>query len=110
MQVRSFGDVDGVEIKEITLRNAAGATASVITWGAVLRDLVVQAAHGPQRVVLGLNSIEDYRAYSPHFGRPAGAFREPDRRWPLHARRHDLPPADEREGQEHAAWWPQGVR
>ena len=74
MQVRSFGDVDGVEIKEITLRNAAGATASVITWGAVLRDLVVPAAHGPQRVVLGLNSIEDYRAYSPHFGALPGRF------------------------------------
>lgn len=74
MEVRSFGDVDGVEVKDITLRNKAGATASVITWGAVLRDLVVPARGGPQRVVLGLNSIEDYRAYSPHFGAVPGRF------------------------------------
>ncbi len=74
MQVRSFGDADGVDIKEITLRSASGATASVITWGAVLRDLVVPSAAGPQRVVLGLNSIEDYRAYSPHFGATPGRF------------------------------------
>ncbi len=74
MQVRSFGEADGVEIKEITLRNAAGATASVITWGAVLRDLIVPSPAGPQRVVLGLNSIDDYRTYSPHFGATAGRF------------------------------------
>ena len=74
MQVRSFGEADGVEIKEITLRNAAGATASVITWGAVLRDLVVPAPTGPQRVVLGLNALEDYRRYSPHFGAIPGRF------------------------------------
>lgn len=74
MQVRSFGDADGVDIKEVTLRTATGATASIITWGAVLRDLVVPAAGGPQRVVLGLNSIEDYRAYSPHFGATPGRF------------------------------------
>ncbi|MGI3899677.1 MAG: aldose epimerase family protein [Janthinobacterium lividum] len=74
MQVRSFGVADGVEIQEITLRNAAGATASVITWGAVLRDLVVPSPVGPQRVVLGLNSIEDYRTYSPYFGATPGRF------------------------------------
>ena len=74
MQVGSFGEADGVEIKEITLRNGAGATASVITWGAVLRDLVVPSAAGPQRVVLGLNTLDDYRAYSPHFGATPGRF------------------------------------
>ena len=74
MQVRSFGFADGVEIQEITLRNAAGATASVITWGAVVRDLVVPSAGGLQRVVLGLNTIEHYRAYSPYFGAIPGRF------------------------------------
>ncbi len=74
MQVRSFGEADGAEIKEVTLRSPSGATASIITWGAVLRDLVVPAPAGPQRVVLGLNTIEDYRAYSPHFGATPGRF------------------------------------
>ena len=74
MDVRKFGEVDGVEVFEATLRSAAGATASVITWGAVLRDLVVPAGGGPQRVVLGLNSLEDYRQYSPHFGATPGRY------------------------------------
>ena len=74
MQVRSFGSADGVEIQEITLRNAAGATAAVLTWGAVLRDLVVPAPGGLQRVVLGLNTIEDYQDHSPYFGAIPGRF------------------------------------
>jgi aldose 1-epimerase len=74
MQVRSFGDVDGVAIEEVTLRSPSGATASVITWGAVLRDLLVPAATGLQRVVLGLDTLEHYRLYSPYFGATPGRF------------------------------------
>ena len=36
MQVERFGEVDGAEVVQATLRSEAGATASVITWGAVL--------------------------------------------------------------------------
>ena len=99
MQVRSFGHADGVEIQEVSLRNAAGATASVITWGAVLRDLVVPSPAGPQRVVLGLNSIEDYRAHSPYFGATPGRFanRIAGAQFTLDGRRHTLP-ANERSG------------
>ena len=74
MDVKTFGEVDGIAIKEIVLRSDTGATAHVITWGAVLRDLVVPASTGAQRVVLGLNSLEDYRRYSPHFGATPGRF------------------------------------
>ncbi len=74
MQVTTFGDIDGVEIQEIALKTASGATASIITWGAVIRDLIVPASNGPQRVVLGLNSLEEYRKYSPHFGAVPGRF------------------------------------
>lgn len=99
MQVQSFGFADGVEIQEITLRNAAGATASVITWGAVIRDLVVPSAGGPQRVVLGLNTIEDYLAHSPYFGAIAGRFanRIAGGRFVLDGRTHRLP-TNERAG------------
>ncbi len=74
MSVKVFGEVDGQTIYEIVLRNASGASASVITWGAVLRDLVVPSAHGLQRVVVGLETLEDYRAYSSHAGATAGRF------------------------------------
>jgi aldose 1-epimerase len=58
----------------ITLTSLAGAKARVLAWGAVIHDLIVPSIAGPQRVVLGLNSIEDYQAYSPYFGAIAGRF------------------------------------
>ena len=35
---------------------------------------IVPSARGPQRVVLGLNTLSDYLAYSPHFGAVPGRF------------------------------------
>ena len=75
MTTRIFGEASGRTIEEITLRNAAGAEAKIITWGAVLRDLVIPLADGAmQRVVLGLESLEDYLNHSPHFGAIAGRY------------------------------------
>ncbi len=73
-QVRAFGDMDGVGIEEITIRSPAGAEAKIITWGAVVRDLVVPVDGRPQTTVLGLNSLADYRAHSPSFGAVPGRF------------------------------------
>ena len=111
MQVRSFGDVDGIEIKEITLRNAAGATASVITWGAVLRDLVVPASSGPQRVVLGLNSIETIGPIRRISAQRPGRFANRIAGGPFHARRARLsrcPPNEKGRTTLHGG--PQGLR
>jgi aldose 1-epimerase len=69
-----FGEIDGAPVFEVAIASNAGASAKVLSWGAVLRDLVVPSAQGSQRVVLGLNTIEDYRAYSPHFGAAPGRF------------------------------------
>lgn len=75
MTMRIFGEAGGEPVREITLRNAAGAEAKIITFGAVLRDLVVPLADGAmQRVVLGLESLEDYLNHSPHFGAIAGRY------------------------------------
>jgi aldose 1-epimerase len=74
-EIRVFGVLDGMDIQEITLRNTAGASAKVLSWGAVLRDLEVPKADGSlQRVVLGLNTLEDYLTHSPHFGAIAGRY------------------------------------
>ena len=69
-----FGDLSGAPVFEISIASKAGATAKILNWGAVLRDLVVPTPRGPQRVTLGLNSIEDYTRYSPHFGAVPGRF------------------------------------
>ena len=74
MTTRLFGEVDGQPVHEVTIRSKAGAEARILSWGAVIRDLVVPSAHGPQRVVLGLDRLEDYRAHSPHLGALAGRF------------------------------------
>lgn len=74
MTVRDFGTFEGEGVVEATIRSQAGAEAKVISWGAVLRDLVVPTRAGPRRVVLGLDSLEDYVARSPHFGAIAGRF------------------------------------
>lgn len=72
--VRVFGGFEGAPVLEIALANAHGAEARVLTWGGVLRDLIVPHAGKRQRVVLGLNKLEDYVAHSPHFGAIAGRF------------------------------------
>jgi aldose 1-epimerase len=74
MAVRGFGRHDGREVVEVTIRSGAGAEARIISYGAVVRDLVVSVGDGRQRVVNGLSSIENYVAYSPHFGAIAGRY------------------------------------
>lgn len=69
-----FGSIDGTEISEITLTHPDGTEMRILTWGAVIRDLVVPSAAGPQPVVLGLNTIEDYAAHSPYFGAVVGRY------------------------------------
>ena len=69
-----FGEIDGAPVHEVVIRSKAGAEAKILTYGAVVRDLIVPAAGGAQRVTLGLNSIEDYVKHSPHFGAVPGRF------------------------------------
>lgn len=92
---RLFGVVpDGTPVQEVALR-AEGIEARVITWGAVLRDLVVRDRGGrPRHVVLGLNTLEDYLAYSRNFGAICGrvANRIADARMTIDGRRVTLTP------------------
>jgi aldose 1-epimerase len=74
VSIRSFGHLGRTEIVEVTLESDAGAVARVISWGAVLRDFVVPAPNGPQRVVLGLTRLENYLAHSPSFGAIVGRY------------------------------------
>src|SRR4051812_8572666 len=69
-----FGHHDGQKVYEAALRSSAGATAKIITYGAVVRDLIVPVGNGSQRVVNGLRTLEDYVRYSPHFGAIAGRY------------------------------------
>jgi len=72
MAIERFGSVGGKDVLQVTLTGSDGAEMRVLTWGAVIRDLVVPTAKGPQGVLLGLDSIEDYVDHSPYFGAVVG--------------------------------------
>ena len=75
VSAQSFGQIDQTPVFEVTIVSRAGASAKILTYGAVVRDLVVPTrSSGLQRVALGLNTIEDYVAYSPSFGAVPGRF------------------------------------
>jgi len=74
MSMRVFGEAEGVPIVEITISSRAGANAKILSWGAVIRDLVAPTRSGSQRVTLGLNTMADYEAHSPSFGAVPGRF------------------------------------
>jgi len=74
--MKVFGIHDGRPIHEVALAADDGRiAAAIIEYGAAVRDLQVQAKDGRmQRVVLGLASLDDYVAHSPHMGAIAGRF------------------------------------
>lgn len=73
MRTEPFGEIDGQAVHEVTL-SSSGAQAKIITYGATVRDLVVPAAGGPQRVVLGLERVEDYVRHAPYMGAIVGRY------------------------------------
>jgi aldose 1-epimerase len=74
MTIERFGTLNGQDVLQVSLQGPDGMAMQVLTWGAVVRDLTVPSAGGQQRVVLGLNSIEDYVAHSPYFGAIVGRY------------------------------------
>jgi aldose 1-epimerase len=73
VSIAPFGEADGKKVQEIRLRSAAGAEASIISFGAALRDLVVPLANGKKRrVVLGYDTVEGYQAGKGSVGATCG--------------------------------------
>ncbi len=94
MTIRPFGLYRGQDIGEVVIASEAGAVATIISWGAVLRDLVVPGRTGPQRVVLGLDTLDQYVRHSPNFGAVVGRYanRIGQARFRLDGREVDLVP------------------
>lgn len=79
-------------IETVDLVHPNGMRATVMTFGAVVQDLVVPAPGGRRRVVLGFAEPGDYPAHSPHFGAIAGRYanRIGQGRFTLDGRDHQL--------------------
>jgi len=72
--IHRFGEVGGNSVDEIRLANAAGATASVLTWGATLRELMIPVNGSQRRVVLGYAGIDGYAENPCYLGATAGRY------------------------------------
>ena len=70
VQTSIFGKLDdGTEIHMYTLKNPAGASAKIITYGATLVELWVPDRNGKfGDVVLGFDNLRGYLGPHPHFG------------------------------------------
>jgi aldose 1-epimerase len=74
MSVHVFGMIGDAPVMEVELVANSGARAKVLTWGATVRDLVAPTSAGPQRVILGLRTLEDCLAGSQFFGSVPGRY------------------------------------
>lgn len=72
----AFGELpDGRQVEAITLTNARGTAARVITLGATLQGLEVADSKGEKAdIVLGYSSLEGYLAAPNYFGVTVGRF------------------------------------
>jgi aldose 1-epimerase len=91
----SFGKLpDGRPVEVITLRNAKGVTAAVITYGAALQSLVMPDRNGKLAdVTLGYASLEGYLTKPEYFGATVGRFanRLADGRFSLDGKSYQTP-------------------
>ena len=108
MQTDIASDVEAAPIREIRLCSASGMSASVMTWGAALRDLVVPAGAERRRVVLGFEDPESYRGNPSNLGVIAGrcANRIAGGRFVLDGREYRLPRNEQ--GRTHLHGGPRG--
>jgi aldose 1-epimerase len=66
---------DGTAVEAVTLRNARGIQARVITYGATLQSLVAPDRNGvPAEVTLGYDTAAEYAAKPNYFGVTVGRY------------------------------------
>jgi aldose 1-epimerase len=74
MTIRTFGTLaDGTAVHQAVL-SAGDLTLDIIGYGAAIRDLTLKTPAGPVPLVLGLETLDDYRTHSPSMGIVAGRF------------------------------------
>jgi aldose 1-epimerase len=94
MRTKPFGRLpDGTEIAEVVLTTPSGASASILTFGGIVRDLMVPLkGKGSRRVVLGYPSLDGYLSNSAYLGATVGRYasRIAKGRLPIAGVRHQL--------------------
>jgi aldose 1-epimerase len=68
-----FGKIDGQTVNLFTVKNDNGMELSCINYGCIITEILVPDMHGKiENIVLGFDTIEEYRRYSPYFGAVVG--------------------------------------
>jgi aldose 1-epimerase len=92
MAISEFGRTDGQAVQEIRLRAACGTEAAVLTYGAILNDLIVPVGNERRRVVLGYRSLDGYLRGGAYVGATVGrCINRIDRGFTLDGKRYELP-------------------
>jgi aldose 1-epimerase len=75
MALHRFGTISDVPVTEVTLALASGATASILDFGAIVRDLQIPDPDGGRRrVVLGYRDLAGYLADRAYLGAIVGRY------------------------------------
>lgn len=75
IQSFNFGAHDGVSVPGFTVRNRHGVTMKVVAYGARLTGLHMPDAHGHVAdVVLGFDTLEEYRTSDAYMGATCGRY------------------------------------
>lgn len=92
MSISEFGRFGDQGVQEIRLRGTCGTEASVLTYGAILRDLTVPVKGTKRRVVLGYRSLQGYLDGRAYLGATVGrCINRINRGFTLDGRRYTLP-------------------
>lgn len=63
IQAKPYGTTqDGHEIQQFTITNNSGVSVSVINYGCRITHLIVPSKNGPDDVILGYDTLQDYEA------------------------------------------------
>jgi aldose 1-epimerase len=76
IDVTAFGKTpEGQEVKLYTLRNANGAGAKIMTYGAIVTSLEMPDSQGQMDdIVLGYDTLDGYLKTTPYFGAIVGRY------------------------------------
>ena len=76
IQSEHFGFLpDGREVKSYTLSNANGMRVELISFGAIVRSIVVPDRNGNlDDIVLGWKTLDEYRVNEPYLGATVGRY------------------------------------
>ncbi|MCW3466940.1 aldose epimerase family protein [Chitinophaga nivalis] len=72
----SYGNYDGQEIRQYTLKNAAGTTVKILNYGGIITDIITADKNGEKgNVVLSYDDLAGYQQKGqPYFGALIGRY------------------------------------